>query len=211
MASVAEMRARRLRRLEMLLDVVYAIIIWRIFMLLPRPTEGEASDWNSILDMLMATPAALVGVLIGIVIVIVYWEQSNTLFGHLDGTDSRHTTLSILQLFSLLLLLYAIGLGLRFEPGPETRVLESATTLLVGVFSYLSWRHATGKGKLISADLTPAQARALSERTLAEPLTAAITIPFAFAGPWAWEAAWFIYPVLRGLFRRRADAAFGKK
>ena len=32
---------RQLRRLEMLIDVVYAIVIWRIFTLIPRPEKGD--------------------------------------------------------------------------------------------------------------------------------------------------------------------------
>ncbi len=30
---------RQLRRLEMLMDVVYALVIWRLFMLMPRPEK----------------------------------------------------------------------------------------------------------------------------------------------------------------------------
>ncbi len=33
---------RQLRRLEILVDVVYALVIWRLFMLMPRPEKiGE--------------------------------------------------------------------------------------------------------------------------------------------------------------------------
>ena len=34
---------RQLRRLEVVMDVVYAILIWRAFQLLPRPVK---SDWS---------------------------------------------------------------------------------------------------------------------------------------------------------------------
>jgi hypothetical protein len=34
---------RQLRRLEVLTDVIFAIAIWRIFMMLPRPGGGERS------------------------------------------------------------------------------------------------------------------------------------------------------------------------
>ena len=35
--------AKQLRRLEVVMDVVYAILIWRAFQLLPRPTKA---DWS---------------------------------------------------------------------------------------------------------------------------------------------------------------------
>ena len=41
----------QLRRLEMLMDVIFALIIWRIFMILPRP-NGDMAQWTSVLEML---------------------------------------------------------------------------------------------------------------------------------------------------------------
>ncbi|NOR15200.1 MAG: hypothetical protein GQ544_05815 [Candidatus Aminicenantes bacterium] len=34
---------KQLRRLEVVMDVIYAILIWRAFQLLPRPTKA---DWS---------------------------------------------------------------------------------------------------------------------------------------------------------------------
>jgi len=34
---------RQLRRLEVVMDVVYAILIWRAFQLLPRPVKSDRS------------------------------------------------------------------------------------------------------------------------------------------------------------------------
>jgi hypothetical protein len=42
-----ERESRQLRRLEVLIDVVFAIVIWRAFMLIPRPGQG-GWNWDSI-------------------------------------------------------------------------------------------------------------------------------------------------------------------
>ncbi len=87
---------RQLARLEVLIDVVYALVIWRLFQLIPRPMEDET---RTVWEVFSDDPRPFLTVAIGIVIVIVYWLQSNVLFGHLERTDTRHTVLSIQQIF----------------------------------------------------------------------------------------------------------------
>jgi hypothetical protein len=98
---------RQLHRLGTLSDVVYAITIWRIFALIPRPGIGEAS-WSSFGEYFRVEWLALVVLLIGMIFTVVYWLQSNTLSSALARTDTKHTVLSIVQVFSVLLFLYSL-------------------------------------------------------------------------------------------------------
>ena len=192
----------QLKRLEMLMDVVFALIIWRIFMILPRP-EGENSQWASVLEMLQSDPGVFLLILLSTVIVIVFWLQNNDLLGKLKQTDSIHTAITIFQLIFLLLMLYSIGLGIRYEGELVTKVMESVSALLVGLMAYLGWRYAMYKAKILADDVTEEEAKLTLEKSLAEPITAAITIPFAFVGPLAWELSWLIYPLIKAWFNRR--------
>ena len=193
---------RQLVRLETLMDVIYGLTIWRLFQLLPRPMEGETrSVWEVFTDDLRP----ILTVVIGIIIVIIYWMQSNLLFGHLERTDSRHTSLTIVQIFCLLLFLYAINVGTNYEASTDLRVFESLTALLVGIPAYWAWRHAKRQAKLVSPSLSTEDADAISVRILAEPITAAVTIPFAFFAPLLWEVAWFSYPLISRVLRKRQD------
>ncbi len=194
--------ARQLVRLETLIDVVYAVAIWRLFMFLPRPMDEET---RSVWEMFTDDPRPVVTVIIGLAIVIIYWVQNNLLFRHLERTDTRHTALSILQIFCLLLFLYAIRLGTNYEAATDLRVFESLTALLVGVPSYFAWRHAKYKGRLVSPSLSKKEADAISVRILAEPITAAVTIPFALFAPVLWEIAWFSFPLVERLLRLKQD------
>lgn len=139
---------------------------------------------------------------LGIIIVIVYWLQNNALFGNLQRTDNRHTTISIFQIFFLLIFLYSIRIGLVFGGSIETRVLESAAAALLGFTSVLGWLYAIKNHRLLSQDVSREMADEFLDRTLVEPVTALITIPCAFIGPYAWEAAWFLYPLVIWLMRR---------
>ncbi len=193
---------RQMVRLETLMDVVYALVIWRLFQFLPRPMEDET---RTVWELFTDDPRPVLTVAIGMVIVIIYWMQNNLLFGHLERTDSKHTALSILQIFCLLLFLYAIYLGTNYEAAADLRVFESLTALLVGIPSYWAWRHAKYQGKLVSPSLPKKDADAISVRILGEPITAAITIPFAFFAPVLWEVAWFSYPLILRALRVKQD------
>jgi len=197
-----ERESRQLRRLEVLIDVVFAIVIWRAFMLIPKPSEGSW-NWDSITAMLASNILTLVIVMIGVVVVIVYWLQNNALFGNLDRTDGLHTALSILQIFFLLLFLYSIRVGATLEASVGTRAFESCTAALVGIASAMGWSHAIRNCRLVSLNLTDEQARDLQIRIFAEPITALITLPCAFIGPWIWEASWLSYPLIAFVLRRR--------
>lgn len=197
--------SRQLRRLEVLIDVVFAIVLWRLFMLIPRPGEG-GWNWDSITAMLASNILTLIIVAIGVAVVIIYWLQNNVLFGNLDRTDGLHTALSILQIFFLLLFLYSIRVGATLEASSGTRAFESCTAALVGIAATLSWSYAIKNRRLVSPDLTDEQARDLQIRIVAEPITALITLPCAFIGPWIWEASWLLYPLIASILKRRMKA-----
>ena len=195
----------QLQRLARMIDVVYAIIIWRFFILLPRPTP-EQFNWEHIGAFLISNLDGFLMVVIGIVVVIIYWIQNNVLLGNLHATDSRHTILSILQLFCLLIFLLSLRLGIEIGSSPGTRAFESIAAALVGIAGGWGWSYAIKNHRLLLSEVTEQYARRLRDRILAEPITAIITIPLAFVGPIFWEISWLIYPLVVFLVKGRRRA-----
>lgn len=191
----------QLSRLERIMDVVFALVIWRLFTFLPTQEVGEGR-WGSIFEMLKSEWLTFVFVLLAIVIVIIYWLQNNTLLGNMQKTDGVHTVISIFQLFFVLLFLYSIGAGIRFGEGDDSRAFESVMAMMVGITSLLGWHYAMHKGDMLDPELSAEQAVRIRQKNMAEPVTAAITIPFAFAGPFAWELSWFLYPAIKYFYSR---------
>ena len=189
-------------RLERMIDVVYAIIIWRCFLLLPRPTAEQLSGEN-ISTFLGDNLGAFVVVFIAIVFTIIYWIQSNILFGNLLSTDGRHTILSILQVFFLLVFLVSIRLHIELGSSPGTRAFESIAAALVGIAGGWAWTYAIKNHRLLLPEVTEQYAYQLRARILAEPMTAIITIPVAFFGAIFWELSCLCYPVVVLVVRRR--------
>jgi uncharacterized membrane protein len=204
MTQTALEKNLKLVRLERVMDVVYALVIWRLFMILPRPEKGEG-DTNSVLELLANNWDTFIIVLLALVIVIVFWLQNNSLFACLKATDRIHTAITIFQLFFLLFFLYSIGAGIRLGAAADSRLLESFAALLLAVSAYLGWFYAYRKGDLVSDDVPVEKSEALLKRNLAEPITALLTMPFAFMGPIAWELSWFLYPFIRWAFSRMTN------
>jgi hypothetical protein len=84
--------------------------------------------------------------------------------------------------------------------------LESIAAALVGIAGGWGWLYAIKNHRLLLPEVTEQYARHLRDRILAEPITAIITIPLAFAGPIIWEVSWLSYPLVVWLVRRRRRA-----
>lgn len=193
----------QLSRLETLSDVVYALVLWRLFTLLPTPTQD---DWTreAIGEFLLDELSALVVVAIGLAFAIIYWLQSNALMGDLERTDGRHTVLSIVQLFLLLLFLRVVALSVALEPAASVRAMESLATAAVGMAGAWAWGYAIKDRRLLSSDVSDEDALATRDRVMAEPLAALFTLLFA-PFPVIWELSWFSYPIMIRLVRRRRE------
>jgi len=192
----------QLRRLETLTDVVYGIAIWRVFILFPRPDQS-AWNWHSWREFLAAEGMTIVLIAIGVAVLIIYWLQSNTLFSLVERADGKFAVRAIMQLFFVLLFLFAIRVGTELPASAWTRGFESVAALLLGLSSTWMWSYAAKGRRLLHDDVTDDEAKAVRKRITAEPTTALFTLPFAFT-PWLWELAWFTYPAVRRFFGRRA-------
>ena len=209
MGSQAELRRdrSRLRRLETLTDVVYGIAIWRVFMLLPRPDQPQW-NWHSWREFFAAEGMTIVLIAIGVAVLIIYWLQSNTVFGLADRADGKFAVRAIVQLFFVLLFLFSIRVGTELPASAWTRGFESMAALFLGLSSNWMWSYAARNRRLLHADVTDAEARAVGKQIRAEPATALFTMPFVFT-PIFWELAWFSYPALRRFFQTQARRLLG--
>lgn len=187
----SEIRTLQLSRLERLADVIYAIALWRMFVLIPKPVDAEGS-WHSFSEYLGANGFTLAIVAIGVMFIIIYWLQSNTLLGNMNKTDGKHTVLTIIQLFALLLFLMSLNMGVVLGGSAFTRILESAAAGVTGLTGAIAWHYGIKNRRLIQSDVSDFDAQKILDGVLAEPLTAFMTIPFAFLGPWMWEASWLL-------------------
>jgi hypothetical protein len=100
---------QKLRSLGIFLDVVLALMFFRIVEFLPSFQGGH---WvhlpHGILSLLASQPTNLTRVAFGLIITVYYWNRKSTLFSVLARSNSVLATLSIANLSFLCLFMYAL-------------------------------------------------------------------------------------------------------
>ena len=191
----------QLVRLATLTDVVYAVGLVLIVSWLPLPEESHATGAIWIADLWAEYSSNIVAVVIGLVFSIMYWLRSNTLMTTLDRTDGIHTGLTIASVFFLLLLLYVVRVSEQVA-APSRRAGESIAVALIGIAAGGAWWYARRKG-LVRSGITKDEMLAVQIEAFAEPLSALVTLPFAYVGEVAWNLAWFAYIPIAAVLRKR--------
>jgi uncharacterized membrane protein len=191
----------QLQRLGTLTDVVYAVALVLIIQWLPFPEESHATGSVWLIDLWAEYSNNIIAVVIGLVFTIMYWIRSNTLVTALDRTDGVHTGLSIASVFFLLLLLYVVRVSAEVA-APSRRAGESVAVALIGIAAGSAWWWARRKG-LVREGISKEEMLSIQLEAFTEPLTALVTLPFAYVGELAWNLAWFAYIPVAALLRRR--------
>ena len=188
--AVIERDNRQLRRLETLTDVLFALVLVRIFMILPSLGKIGSGEGISITRFFSENLDGIEIIFIGVLLVLIYWSNTIKAFGNLDHTDGMHASLSFLQLFMLLIFLYFVRMELVFKGELLPLLLQSITLALVGFLGVAAWSYALKDRKLLSDSITDKEAAELRIEFLNEPVTALITIPFVWVSSTAWALAW---------------------
>ena len=198
---------RQLRRLQTLMDVIFGVLIIRIFTVLPQPFEVLKGNVD---PLVIFGEGKFVMFIIGIILISIYWFQSNKTNGNLVATDGKHSFLSILQMLFLLLYFYSIGLDIATHSDILALFMQSVTLALAGFCGVAAWIYATRHADLVSEAVKAEETVEIRNSVLAEPLAAVITIPFAFVGILAWNLAWLSVLIIGAFLKRRFKKRFAE-
>ena len=201
---------RQLRRLQTLMDVVFGLLIFRLFTLLPHPIRPETGAFDPLVIFTESGVSFLMFV-IGFVLITIYWFQNNKTTGNLVRTDGKHTVLSLAHLAFLLLYIYNVRLDMETDSDVLALFMQSVSLALAGFASVTAWVYATKQKDLVSEAVSPEEANELKISILSEPLAAVITIPFAFVGPGIWNLSWLSVIVFGILLKKRHKKKFEEK
>jgi uncharacterized membrane protein len=198
-----EVAKEQLRRLGTLTDCVYAVALILVVQWLPLPAESSQSGSIWILDLWAEHSGNLLAMLIAVVFIILYWLRGTDQMARLERTSGAHVTLTIVSVLSLLILLYVIRVGAEVE-GASARAGESVAVALIGLATAASWWLARRQG-LVREGISEEESVGVQIEAFTEPITALITLPFAYFGELWWNLAWLLYLPVARLLRRRFD------
>ena len=196
-----ERDATQLRRLQTLMDVVFGVLLIRIFTLLPHPVKHETGAFDPLV-IFTEGGEDFIMFIIGFILITIYWIQNNKTTGNLVATDGKHTVLSIMQLLFLLLYLYSVRLDMETQSDLLALFMQSVSLALAGFAGVAAWIYASKQTDMVSEAVSAEEASELKINILAEPLAAVVTIPFAFVGPGIWNLSW-LSVILFGIFLKK--------
>lgn len=194
--------ARYLRRLEVFLDVVYALIFFRLLQYLP---QVENMKWlgkpRGLLQLMMENHVELLRMLIGLVLVLIYWNLTNKVLGRLARTDTTHATLAMVQMVLVCLFLYFSIADPELAGGAWTMALQSASLAAAGFVGTWGWSYAR-KHQLVIVSLSKKDLDQVTRSSLTEPVTATLNTGLAWLGPLVWTAGWLVIPPIVSRFMK---------
>ncbi len=188
--AIIERGEKQLKRLSVIIDVLFALMIYKLFSFMPNP-EIDGFGRDELYQVLTESYLNYTVIFIGIVLIILYWSQSNSLFGNLKHTNGTHATLSIMQIFALMLYIYFVRLDAEFEGETTLMIMQSLFLAIAGFLSVYSWHYAI-RNNLVSEAPTKKEKEDMYIKLLPEPVVSVITIPLAFFGPGIWTLGWLL-------------------
>lgn len=188
--AVVERGTKQLFRLSVLIDVLFALMIYKLFTFMPNP-DIDGFGRAELVQVLTESYLNYTVIFIGLVLVILYWGLSNVQFGNLALTDGKHATLSIMQIFALMLYIYFVRLDAQFEGEVSLMQMQSLFLAIAGILSVWSWHYAV-KNNLLSDAPSAIEKQTLYIKLIPEPLVSILTFPLAWFGPLVWTLGWLL-------------------
>lgn len=176
--------------LKILTNVVFALLIFQIFMILPRP-DDPLLEYYSLTQIFDGYADKLIVILIGVILTVIYWIQINKQLGNLIRSTSFHASMAIAQLFCLMIYLYFVRFDMEFEGLELALQMQSIFLALAGFIGVYNWVYAKRNG-LTSDMINDEEEKFMFYQLLPEPSAALFSLPFAGYGPEAWTLSFLI-------------------
>ncbi len=195
-----------LNSVNIVMNVLYALLIFQVFLILPRP-DDPLLEYNTLSQIYSENISQLLVILVGFILVVLYWIQFNRQLGNISRSSPVHATLSVVQLICLMLYLYFVRFDMEFDGMKLALQMESIFLALAGFIGAYNWWYAS-KNNLTSKQITKTEEKGLFFSLLPEPLASLFTLPFAAFGPWIWTISFLsIIPIgyVLKLMKRRLE------
>ena len=195
-----------LKSITIVINVLYALLIFQVFLILPRPGD-PLLEYQTLSQIYSENVNQLLVIVVGLILIILYWIQYNRQLGNLIRSSPTHASLVVVQMFCLMIYLYFVRFDMEFDGMKLALQMESIFLALAGFIAAYSWRYAR-KNKLTSDQIDDTEETSIFYSLLPEPLASLFTLPFAAFGPMIWTISFLsIIPIgyVLKLMRRRLE------
>lgn len=189
-----------LNSLKIVVNVLYALMIFQTFLILPRPDDPELK-YHTLSQIYSENIMMLVVILVGLILLIIYWIQFNKQLGNLVRSSPKHAALAIIQMICLMLYLYFVRFDMAFDGMTLALQMESIFLALAGFIGVYNWKYAV-KNKLTSDLINKNEERIFLFQILPEPIASLFSLPFATISPLAWTLSFLVIIPLGFLLKK---------
>jgi hypothetical protein len=176
--------------LKIVVNVLYALLLFQTFLILPRPDDPEL-NYKSLLQIYSDHSMKLLVILVGLILILTYWIQTNKQLGNLVRSSPFHAALAIVQMVCLMLYLYFVRFDMEFDGMTFALQMESVFLALAGFIGVYNWMYVR-KNNLTSDQIDKNEERSMLFEFLPEPLASLFSLPFATFGPGIWTLSFLI-------------------
>jgi hypothetical protein len=139
--AMVERGAVQLNRIMIIIYVLYALMIFQLFLIMPRP-ELDHFTASELVTVLRESYINYLLIVVGMVLILLYWGQNHQVLGNLTRSDGTLSVIAILQAFSLMLYLYFVRLDVQMCGQTLILMMESITLAVAGGLSVWAWHYA---------------------------------------------------------------------
>lgn len=189
-----------LNSLKIVINVLYALMIFQVFLILPRSDDEELTR-HTLAEVYSLHATELIVVGVGLFMIITYWIQFNRQLGNLVRSSLVHGVLALMQMFSLMIYLYFVRIDLETDGTKFALEMESVFLALAGFIAAINWYYAK-KNNMTSENMSEDEKRAILFKILPEPIAASFSFPFASLSPMAWTISFLIIIPLGFIFNK---------
>lgn len=183
-----------LNSLRIVINVLYALLIFQVFLILPRPDDPELA-YYSLAQIYSENVMQIVIIIVGLILILMYWIQFNTQLGNLVRSTPFHATLAVVQMVCLMIYLYFVRFDMAYDGMKLALQMESIFLAAAGFIAAINWRYARKNG-LTSDQIDTNEELNIFYKILPEPMASLFTLPFAALGPTYWTISFLsIIPI----------------
>lgn len=183
-----------LKSLIIVMNVLYALMIFQVFLILPRPDDPEL-QYITLEEIYSENLTVLMVIVVGLIMILIYWIQFHKLVGNLVRSSTLHASLTLFQMIFLMIYLYFVRLDMEFDGLILALQMESVFLALAGFVGALGWVYAR-RNNLTSDQIDEQEEVSVLYSILPEPLAALFSLPFAAYGPEIWTLSFLaIIPI----------------
>lgn len=176
--------------LKILMNVLFTLLIFQSFLILPRPDDPDL-EYYTLSQIFSENIPKLLVILVGLILIGTYWIQMNRQLGNLVRSSGLHASVGLAQMICLMLYLYFVRFDLEFDGLTIALQMQSVFLALAGFLGLLNWVYAR-KNKLTSDQINDFEERSMFYQMLPEPVAALFSLPFASMGSEAWSISFLI-------------------